>query len=159
VISFGLGVYGGGTFGGGGAPAPAVVASTLSARGYAATVMFDPVTNDVHFSSLKIAKGDDAIAQKLRQRLRFFKGEWFLDTRLGVPYLREAGGIVFGVKGPNVPAINAVFRQVILSVPQITKIQSLTFTVDTKARKGTLDFVALLDDGRTLTADAEPFIV
>jgi hypothetical protein len=121
--------------------------------------MFDPNTNDVHFSSLQIAKGDDAIAQKLRQRLRMFLGEWFLDTRLGVPYLREAGGIVFGVKGPNIPAINAVFRKVILSVPQITKIQSLSFTVDSRARTGKLDFVALLDDGRTLTALAEPFIV
>jgi hypothetical protein len=159
VIPFGRGAFGLGSFGGGGTGFFVSAAATVAATGYAATVMFDPATNDVHFSSLQIAKGDEAIAQKLRQRLRMFRGEWFLDTRLGAPYLREAGGIVFGVKGPNTPAINAVFRQIILGVPQITKVQSLSFKVDAPSRKGSLDFVALLDDGRTLTAVSEPFIL
>ena len=159
MISFGLGVYGGSSFGGGGSPAPAVGSTVLGTTGYAASIMFDPNTNDVHFSSLQIVRGDDAIAQKVRQRLRMFLGEWFLDTRLGVPYFREVGGIVLGVKGPNIPAISAVFRKVILSVQQITKVLTLSFTLDPQSRSGSLNFVALLDDGRTITAIAEPFIV
>jgi len=159
MISFGLGVFGGGVFGGGGAPIPPGLAESFQKTGYAASLLFDPATNDVHFSSLQIVKGDDATAQKLRQRLRFFLGEWFLDTRLGIPYLKEQGGIIFGVKGPNIPAIESVFRRAILSVPQIFKIQSLALTIDSTKRSGKLDFVAILDDGRTLTATAEPFIL
>lgn len=159
MISFGLGAYGSGSYGGGGLPVSASTRTALTAEGYAATLMFDPTTNDLHFSSLQIAKGDDAIAQKLRQRLRFFLGEWFLDTRLGIPYLRDAGGIILGVKGPNIPAIESVFRKAILSVPQIFRILSLTLTVDRPSRKGALNFVAQLDDNRTLTATDEPFIV
>jgi hypothetical protein len=159
VITFGQGVFGQGALGGGGIPAPVQLAQTFQTAGYAASIMFDPTTNDVHFSSLQIVKGDDAIAQKLRQRLRFWLGEWFLDTRLGIPYLKSQGGIVLGVKGPNIPAIEAVFRQAILSVPQIFKIQSLALTYDAKKRTGELNFVALLNDARTLTATAEPFIV
>jgi hypothetical protein len=159
MISFGLGVYGGGVFGGGGSSGPSSAATVLSATGYAATVAFDPATNDVHFSSLQIAKGDDAIAQKVRQVLGFWLGEWFLDIRLGIPYLRESGGIIFGFKNPNIPAIKSVFRKALLKVQQINQVQSLDLTLDRPSRQGSLDFVAILDDGRTLTAKDEPFIV
>lgn len=154
MITFGLGSYGGSYYGGGGPPAPPAVATQLTAKGYAATVAFDPVTNDVHFSSLKIAKGDDAIAQKLRQRFRFWLGEWFLDTRLGSPYR-----MFLGMKNPSIPAIQGILTEIILSVPQITTVQSMSIDWDKTNRAASVDFVALLDDGRTITAAAEPFLV
>lgn len=154
MISFGLGAFGRGSWGGG-APTLQPVASTqLTTTGYSATVAFDPSTNDVHFSSLKIAKGDDAIAQKVRQRLRFWQGEWFLDTRLGSPYRS-----FLGMKNPGIPAIKGIITQILLSIKQITTVQSIDIEWDKSTRSATTDFVTLLDDGRTLIATAEPFII
>jgi hypothetical protein len=33
--------------------------------------------------------GADAVAQHLRIRLRFYLGEWFLDTRVGIPFYTQ----------------------------------------------------------------------
>jgi hypothetical protein len=155
ALKFGQGVFGQSAFGG---VAVSSVSSSVPApvtTGYAATLAFDPTTNDLALSGLKILRGDAAIAQKVKQRLRFYQGEWFLDTRLGVPYIQ----VIFPTKPVSIPALQAIFRRVLLSVPQIVSVQSLDIALDPVERSGTIDFVAIIEDGRTLTATAEPFIV
>lgn len=148
---FGSGVYGGGVLGGGPSGPTASPLLIPVATGLAATLAFDG--NDLAVQ-VYIAKGDAAIEQKVRSRLRMWLGEWFLDTRLGVPYLQRVL-----VKSPNIPAIQGVFRRVIMSVRQIVNVQKLTVTYAKATRTGNVDFIAVLDDGRTLTATNEPFIV
>jgi hypothetical protein len=56
----------------------------------------------LHEGDIKISNGDltlcadntEAIAQAIKIRLRTLKGEWFLDSQVGIPYLSE----VFGQK-------------------------------------------------------------
>ena len=41
------------------------------------------------FGNLKVVSDLEGLRQKTVSRLRLFKGEWFLDTSRGVPYLQE----------------------------------------------------------------------
>lgn len=154
-LSFGQGVFGRRKFGGGPAPVPVPPASVVfTGTGYAATIALDPGTGDLALSGLKVIKGDDAILQKVQCVLKFWKGEWFLDTRQGMPYVQQ----ILAQKSPSLPALRSIFRRALLKVRQIVSVQSIDITVGT-ARQGFVNFVALLDDGRTLTATQEPFIV
>ncbi len=151
---FGQGPYGQGSFGGSGAIVSAVSADSFaaSAVGYTTTLALDE-TGDLEIP-LRVAKGDEAIQLSLQSKFRFFEGEWFLDLRLGIPYFRS----IF-VKNPNLPAINGIFRRVILSEPGVVSVSSLSTVYDKKTRAGLINFAASLDDGRSLTAKNEPFIV
>lgn len=54
----------------------------------------DPNTNDLHFKgrNLVLVRGPEAVGQHVRQRLKTFQGEWFLDTTAGVPWLAQIMG-------------------------------------------------------------------
>lgn len=117
------------------------------------TLALDPVTWDLVLP-VRILQGPDAVIQKIKQRFRFFKGEWFLDQRLGIPFLQT----VF-VKAPSLILISAIFQQVLLGTPGVASVTSFSATLDGQTRTLTADFVAVLVDGTTVTAQAEPFII
>ena len=94
-------------------------------------------------------------AQKIRNRLLFFLGEWFLDTRLGVPWFQS-----ILVKNPDIPIVTQIIRQVILSVPSITAIVSLLVNYVPKARSVAFTFEAQCETGQTIQGGSGlPFIV
>ncbi len=96
-----------------------------------------------------------AAAVKLKHRLQFFLGEWFLDTRLGVPYF----SVVF-VKNPKIEVIRRMFRRIILSCPPITEVPKLDIFYLSSERKLIYEFVATAADGRTITGGSgQDFIV
>lgn len=84
--------------------------------------------------------GRDEIAQTLRTRLRVFLGEWFLDTREGVPYFEE-----ILKKNPDPGRVDAIFKNEILTSPGVVEL--ITFKLDITGRKLTLEFTARTDDG------------
>ncbi len=108
-------------------------------------------------SQLTWIRADDqqsVIAQKLRIRLRFFAGEWSLDTTQGLPYFT----LIF-VKNPNLPRVKAIFRQVILTTPGIASLQTFSLVLDS-TRTATVTFSALMDHGKIFTsADFGAFVV
>jgi len=54
------------------------------------TLSFNNITGlNVVNNDLIVITGINALKEKLEERLRFFLGEWFLDTTQGVPYLQE----------------------------------------------------------------------
>ena len=96
-----------------------------------------------------------AVAQDLRTRLNFFKGEWFLDQFEGVPYFEN-----ILVKAPDPDVIKSIFRGVILSTPHIVSVDNLVLLIDATTREASLEFVANTDDGSVIiSADFKPFIV
>ena len=101
----------------------------------------NPVEGDLRLTANQITfvEGVDAIAQHLRNRLRFFLGEWFLDQRQGFPYFRD----VF-IKNPNRPAILSLLRRTIRETPGIVSVDELTLSIS-PARVATVDFKAALD--------------
>lgn len=97
----------------------------------------------------------ECAAVKLKNRFRLFLGEWFLDTRIGVPWFQ----FVF-VKNPDLSVIRRLLNRIILSVPPIITVTKLDLDYDPAARVLGFSFEAVGDDGRILTGGSgEPFIV
>lgn len=94
-------------------------------------------------------------AIELGNRFRFVQGEYFLDTRQGVPYF----GFVF-VKNPDVLLIRQLFRSIILSVQGVSRIVDMQCDFDSSARKLDFAFRALAANGKIIAGGAgKPFIV
>lgn len=82
----------------------------------------DPETHDLHVTDdgdLATVLDAAAVAQHVKQHLKFWEGEWFLDTTAGVPWIR----FVF-VKPFDRAVAEAVVKDALLSVPGVTEILS-----------------------------------
>ena len=98
---------------------------------------------------LTLVEGVDAIAQRLRGRLRLWQGEWFADTGVGVPYLG-----FLGQKGATALTLaeNSV-RQAIATCPGIAALESFSFAVDPSARTASVTFRARTTSGEVIEDD------
>lgn len=114
-------------------------------------------SNELLFTNGKLAliSGPEATAQKLRNLFLLVKGEWFLDTRVGVPYFDTAL-----VKNPDLGVIKRLFRRVILSAQGVKEILSLDLGYNAAARTLTFTTRVLHDSGAVISGGSgEPFIV
>ena len=94
-------------------------------------------------------------AQRLRVRLRFLRGEWFADTRLGIPYLGELG--LLGSRLDET-ALAAIFRPIVAGTPGVARVVVLAVTL--RDRVASITFEAALSDGAILNSDDfPPFVV
>lgn len=71
----------------------------------------------------------EAVAQAVMTRLRLWRGEWYLDTDEGTPYLQE----IFG-RGTESTAVRAL-RLRVLETEGVTDIVSINATNDPETRK------------------------
>lgn len=99
-------------------------------------------------------RGPAAVVQRVRIRFRLWRGEWFLDQRIGVPYRENVL-----VKNPDKPLVSALFRRVMADTPGVANVESLDATYDRRARSVLIDARATLTDGALLVIQSEPFIV
>lgn len=96
---------------------------------------------------LQLVSGVAAIRQQVQMRLRFWAGEWFADTSVGVPW-----GSILGAKGAQAFA-EATLRRAIETTPGvIAPLERFVFTFDGARRSATVDFRA-----RTTTGEALDF--
>ncbi len=118
-------------------------------------IALDPTTGDllIEDDALSLIEEDDAIAQHLTIRFQFVFREWFLDTRLGIPYFGE-----ILIKNPDLTRVRGIFRQVILTTPGIAALETFNMVFDNAARKLSVDFRAQKTDGTLLVFDRE-FII
>lgn len=81
-------------------------------------------SNDLVIKNNDLILIDNAerVAQQVLITLRFWLGEWFLDTREGVPYLEYVL-----VKNPNMNHIRQILAEKIQSVEGVNNIVSLDF--------------------------------
>lgn len=84
----------------------------------------DPTTNDLFLdgsNNLGVVTGAKAVGQHIRQRLMTYRGEWFLDTTAGVPWLDEIMARRYD------PALaEAVVKAEILDTDAVTEITSFS---------------------------------
>lgn len=90
-----------------------------------------------------------SLAQRLRVRLGTFKGELFTDEDYGIDYY----GVVF-TKVFDQQAVDLAFRTEILKEDGVSYIDSITYEVDSSARKLSITFTVIeesTDEAVTLT--------
>lgn len=117
----------------------------------------NPIVGDLYFKNGNIRLTEtlaEEVAQELYIRLRFFKGEWFLDTTQGLPYLQS----ILGKKTP-LGILSQIFKRVITTCPGVKSL--LSFALTRLPNRGLrVDFAALLNDGTVLTAtDFAAFVI
>lgn len=95
---------------------------------------------------LSLVDGQDAIAQQLEIRLRFWFGEWFRNRSEGIDYLRY-----ILVKNPEEQLIVTLLSRVIRETPGITALNSLTLAYNNRTRALSVSFVCTCVTGTVLT--------
>lgn len=79
--------------------------------------------------NLAIVRNAEAVGQHVRQRLLTHAGEWFLDTRAGVPWLRDILGGQF-----NAVLAEAVIKAEVLDTDGVVDISSFSVRFDRNSR-------------------------
>lgn len=94
----------------------------------------------------------DAIAQHLAIRFQFFRGDWFLDTRAGIPYYEQILR-----KAPDLNVVRSLFREVVLTTPGVLSINSFALDYELSTRTLSVSFGAITVLGELSFSEA--FIV
>lgn len=142
-------------------PAPAVSGASSETSVPIERLAFKDLKIDYSVTPARLAvpivlvEGVDAIVQNMRRRIKFFLGEWFLDQRLGIPYIEQ----VF-VAAPDIPMIDALFRKAIRSTPGVAEVPVFRSRFESAERRYYVDeFRAKLVDGSTLELTPSPLIL
>jgi hypothetical protein len=113
-------------------------------------LMLDPSTHDLPIPSgannfdIPLATGIDQIAQNLNIRLRFFLGEWYLNTLVGIPYYQY-----FFIKNPNQIQVETFLKNEINGTPGVTEITQFASNYDGPTRSFEVEFTASTVAGTT----------
>ena len=101
-------------------------------------------TNDIVLQDGDIMMIDNAerVAQQIAITLRFWSGEWFLNTTDGVPYLEY-----ILVKQPNMAHIRQILTEQIQSVEGVKAVTDMELTFDQRERSLLVEYTADTDYG------------
>lgn len=99
---------------------------------------------------IRMATADEAIAQHILIRLRFVRGEWFLDDSIGVPYFEKVL-----VKNPNLPVISSIMQRAISETPGVASVDDFVLTLDAATRRASVSFSCTTDTGAALDFSKE----
>lgn len=84
------------------------------------------------------------VSQRLKTRLQFFLGEWFLDTSAGTPYLQT---ILGQGRASKLNHIRTALRARAAETVGVLSVERVTLQVDTVARKLTATIFCTADNG------------
>lgn len=84
----------------------------------------------------------ERVAQQILITLRFWLGEWFLDTKDGIPYLEYVL-----VKSPNLLHIRQIFTEAMEKVDGVKRVEEMNLVFDVKNRSLRVDYEASTDYG------------
>ena len=95
--------------------------------------------NDIFLNGNRISVNQDAeqVAQKVKTKLLFYRGEWFLDITIGVPYFQQ----VF-VKPALIGTIESLIKSQIINTEGVNKLTSFSSNFDRNDRKFSVSFTA-----------------
>lgn len=93
-------------------------------------------------NDLMIIDNAERVAQQILITLRFWFGEWFLDTSQGVPYLEY-----ILIKNPNENHIRQILTEAILSVEGVQEVNEMTLDFDEKNRRLFVEYSATTEYG------------
>lgn len=110
---------------------------------------------DLTGGRVTIVTGPVETKQRIEGRLKLFKGQWFRDTRLGVPYFQ-----IVLVKNPDLDAIRQMIKSIIADTQGVKAVTSVTMTLDRQRRKLLYSWIATHDSSAVIQGgEGVPFIV
>lgn len=93
------------------------------------------------------------VAIRVKQRLQFFLGEWYLDTRQGLPYFAH----VF-VSNPDLALISSIFRRAVLGTPGVGSLDVFEVAYARSTRRLAVNLRVRCTDGTVANIET-PFII
>ena len=94
-------------------------------------------------------------AQKLSNLFGLFKGEWFGDIRIGVPYFQYVY-----IQNPNLQLIGSVFEQVCRAAPGVGAVLNMELDFISRTRTLNSQITVQANDGTTIVGGVgTPFVI
>ena len=89
----------------------------------------------LHDGDVLLIDNAERVAQQILITLRFWLGEWFLDTKDGIPYLEYVL-----VKLPNLLHIRQIFTEAMEKVDGVKRVEEMNLAFDVKNRSLRVDY-------------------
>ncbi|HXK18348.1 MAG TPA: hypothetical protein VNG33_11125 [Polyangiaceae bacterium] len=104
----------------------------------------DPLDGDIVIAGgdLVLITGADAVAQDANLRVALFKGEWPLDTRVGIDYRA-----IFFDRRPPEQVVRAVFGQVLRETAGVATVDRMQVAFDRATRSLNVSATVTTTDG------------
>jgi len=96
--------------------------------------------HDIHFenNNLVVVTDREAVAQRVRQHLEMYQGEWFLNTDAGVPWFQ-----FIYVEPFDQSTAESLLKAAIIDVPGVAEITEFMVSVDQAGRSFALQSVVV----------------
>lgn len=105
----------------------------------------DPNTNDVVLTDAKNLRFTTTLteytAQKIKNVLSLFSGEWFLNTGLGIPWFDR-----ILIKNADLNDVNNLFQSEILNIAEVKEIVEFNTNFNNTIREYSVDFKVIAED-------------
>lgn len=106
----------------------------------------DPTTHDLQLDATGniqvTADTEELLSVRIKTRFSTFRGEWFLDRNLGVPYFEEVM-----VKNPDVNAVRNLLLAQLVDIPGVDEVLSFDVNFNTASRLFQVNFKVRATDG------------
>lgn len=87
--------------------------------------------------------GIDGLAQRHKNRLSVYRGEWFKDESLGVPWVQS----FLSASNKKTSVLRSLILKELKSIPETGTISELTLITDSPTRALTINYTAKCDFG------------
>ncbi len=87
----------------------------------------------------------DYVIAHIAECLSMFAGEWYLDTREGIPYFKIVS------TRPDMPLLRSLFQRGVAAVPGVGDVTRIDLAFDGQTRTLTVVVSCVLTDGEVLT--------
>lgn len=114
---------------------------------------FNQSNGDLVFTGgqLTLVSGGEYVRQKIETRLRMFLAEWYLDRRLGFPWLER-------VLGQRNPPLEPLLRDAISTILDVATVTAVRAEYDNPTRTYNLSYQVVTVEGEIVSGGV-PFVV
>ena len=102
----------------------------------------------IHNGDIATVDGSKSTRQRIEQKLLLWRGEWFLDTTAGFPWLQNILG-----KKPRPEVVVSLVRQLVEADPGIRSVESVDLEPVDSTRQLAISIRATYDDRATDTIE------
>jgi hypothetical protein len=121
-------------------------------------IYIDSTTHDIDLTNQTMrltSTSLELIRQRIDITLSMFRGEWFANIDVGVPYIKNDNNNIQILGASDTDVIDYYIRDAVLGVDGVTSIISYTSVTDKQLRTMSINFTVLTDENETLVFDTQ----